>query len=91
MKPSSRIAAGRRNVRIAQYAIGGTAAVALAAFAAAARLSHPGTHHAVQSGQAAAATTTSSSTESSSSQFFGGDSSIGPSGSASTQVQTGGS
>jgi Na+/H+-dicarboxylate symporter len=87
MKPSSRIATARRNVRIAQYAIGGTAAVALAVFAAAARVSHPGTHSA-QSGQAATAATT---TTASSSEFFGGDSSIGPSGSASPQVQTGGS
>jgi Na+/H+-dicarboxylate symporter len=88
MKPSSRIATARRNVRIAQYAIGGTAAVALAAFAAAARVAHPGTHS-VRSGQAA--TATSATATASSSEFFGDDSSIGPSGSATPQVQTGGS
>ena len=91
MQPLSRIATARRNVRIAQYAIGLTAAVGLAAFAAAARASHPGSHHSVRAGQAAAASS-SSSTQSSTDNFFdGGGSSIGPSGSAGSQLQSGGS
>jgi len=88
MQPS-RISTARRNLRIARYAIGVTAAAALAAFAAAARASHPGSHQRVRAG---AATTSSSSEQSQSGTYFGGDDySIGPSGSASPQVQSGAS
>ena len=44
MQHLSRIEGARRNARIARYAIGLTAAAGLAAFAAAARASHPGSH-----------------------------------------------
>jgi hypothetical protein len=93
MQPLSRIATARRNVRIARYAIGITAAAGLAVFAAAARASHPGSHHSVRAGQAAATTSSSSSTQSSTDNYFGdgGGSYIGPSGSAGSQLQSGGS
>ncbi len=88
MQHASRITIARRRARVTRYAIGVTAAVALAAFAAAARASHPGSHP----GRAGDATAvTSSYNESSSSSFFDGGSSIGPSGSASSQLQSGGS
>ena len=89
MKQPSRIADARRKVRIARYAIGVTAAAALAAFAAAARVAHPGTHYSTRTGAATAAVDESTSE----SYFFGDDnsSSIGPSGSASPQIQSGAS
>jgi hypothetical protein len=91
MQHLSRIGTARRNARIARYAIGLTAAAGLAVFAAAARASHPGSHHSVRAGQTAQATTSSQS-ESSTDDFFGsGGSSIGPSGSAGSQLQSGGS
>ncbi len=91
MQRLSRIEAARRNARIARYAIGLTAAAGLAVFAAAARLSHPGSHPTVRAGQAASATS-SATTQSSTGDFFGdGSSSIGPSGSAGSQLQSGGS
>ena len=87
---SSRISLARRNVRIARYAIGVTAAAALAAFAAAARASHPGSHVRVRAGEAASSA--SSSARSTSGTYFGDDQySIGPSGSATPQVQSGAS
>jgi hypothetical protein len=91
MQHLSRIGSARRNVRIARYAIGLTAAAGLAVFAAAARASHPGSHHSVRAGSAAASR--SSQSESSTENFFGydGSSSIGPSGSAGSQLQSGGS
>jgi hypothetical protein len=91
MQNLSRIATAGRNVRVARYAIGLTAAIGLAAFAAAARASQPGSHPSVRAGQAAAATR-SSSAESSTADLFGYDgASIGPSGSAGSQLQSGGS
>ena len=90
---TSRFTSARRNVRIARYAIGVTAAAALAAFAAAARASHPGSHQRVRAGAATTAASSSSSSQSQSGTYFGDDNSysIGPSGSASTQVQSGAS
>ena len=86
----SRLSLARRNVRIARYAIGMTAAAALAAFAAAARASHPGSHARVRAG--AATSTASASDQSTTGTYFGDDGySIGPSGSAAPQVQTGAS
>jgi hypothetical protein len=91
MNQPSRIAKARRNVRFARYAIGVTAAAALAAFAAAARVAHPGTHHSTRA-RAATGTATASVDESASESFFGDDSSsIGPSGSASPQIESGAS
>ena len=87
----SRIEAARRRVTIARYAIGITAAAALAAFAAAARVSHPGTSHATSSSRASTRAATAATQDDS---FFTGDdsgSSIGPSGSAPAQVQSGAS
>lgn len=89
----TRIETARRNVRLARYAIAVSAAAGLAAFAAAARVSHPGTHNSTRSGAATDADT-SSSVFQSSDDFFGDDSSsssIGPSGSAAPQIQSGGS
>jgi hypothetical protein len=88
---SSRFSSARRNVRIARYAIGVTAAAALAAFAAAARASHPGSHQRVRAGDATSALPASD--QSSTGTYFGGDDgySIGPSGSASPQVHSGAS
>jgi hypothetical protein len=89
----SRIEKARRRVTIARYAIGITAAVALAGFAAAARAAHPGTAQRVTS--ARTTVTTTSSYDDSGSYFFGddsgSDSNIGPSGSAQPQVQSGAS
>jgi hypothetical protein len=84
----TRIEDARRKVRTARYALGIGAAVALTAFAAAARASHPGTHHAAQPAAAAA-----SRDDQDQSGFFGDDSfsNIGPSGSAVPQVQSGAS
>jgi hypothetical protein len=88
MKQPTRIATAQRNVRIARYAIGVTAAAALAAFAAAARVAHPGSAHATRS----RAETTSVAAAAGGS-FFGDDSTsyVGPSGSASPQIQSGAS
>jgi hypothetical protein len=85
-------------VAFARYAIGVTAAAALAAFAGAARLSHPGTHGS-QSSVSTTATSTASATASSDDTFFGDDdsssgsssSSIAPSTGTSPQVQSGAS
>jgi hypothetical protein len=90
MKQPSRLDAARRNVRVARYAIGIGAAVGLAAFAAAARVSHPGSSHV----SPARAATPASAEEAGDDGFFSGDDgsySIGPSGSASPQIQSGGS
>ena len=90
----TRIEQARRRVTIARYAIGITAAAALAGFAAVARATHPGTAQRVTA--ARTSVTTSSSYDDSNSYFFGGDDSgssanIGPSGSAQPQVQSGAS
>jgi len=90
MTSLSRIDMARRKSRIARYAIGVSAAVALAAFAAAARATHPGSHTTrVRAGEAAAST--SSYGDSHTYGYFEGGSSIGPSGGASSQLQSGGS
>jgi hypothetical protein len=85
----TRIEAARLRLRIARYVIGIGAAASLAAFAAAARVSHPATHHA-SSPQA-----TSTQPATSDDGFFSGDddssASIGPSGSVAPQIQSGGS
>jgi hypothetical protein len=82
----TRIEEARRRVTTVRYAIGIGAAVAFAAFAAAARVSHPATHAA----QPAAAM--QSEDDQDGGGFFGDDSSnIGPSGSAAPQVQSGAS
>jgi hypothetical protein len=89
----SRIERARRRVTFARYAIGVAAAAALAAFAGAARLSHPGTH-AAQSSPSTTATSTAAA--SSDDDFFGDDdsssgslsSNIAPSTGASPQVQS---
>jgi hypothetical protein len=89
----SRIEKARRRVTVARYAIGITAAAALAGFAAVARSTHPGTAPRAATARTAV-TTTSSSTYDDSSSFFGddyGSSNIGPSGSAQPQVQSGAS
>jgi len=89
----TRIEKARRRVTVARYAIGVTAAVALAGFAAAARATHPGTAQRVAT--ARTSVTTSSPSYDDSSSFFGDDSgsssNIGPSGSAQPQVQSGAS
>ena len=87
----TRIEQARRRVTLTRYAIGIGSAVALAAFAAVARASHPGTHSAAS--VRPTATRTSSYEDST---FFGDDdsdsySNIGPSGSAAPQVQSGAS
>ena len=88
MKKPSRIADARRNVRLARFAIGVSAAAALAASAAAARVAHPGTHHSTR----VRATTAAVDQSTANSFFFGDDSSsVGPSGSASPQIQSGAS
>ncbi len=85
----TRLEAARRNVRIARNAIVVSALGGFALFAGLARASHPGS--------TASASTSSASTSASSqdrSIFGSGDdsySAIGPSGSASPQIQTGGS
>jgi hypothetical protein len=89
----SRIEHARRRVVVTRYAIGLTAAVALAGFAAVARVTHPATAQRATSARASV-TTTSSYDDSSS--FFAADgsgssSNIGPSGSAQPQVQSGAS
>lgn len=84
-----RISNARRNLRIASYAIGVTAAAALAAFAAAARASHPGSHQRVRAG--GATNVAAPSDRSATGAYFGGDYSIGPSGSALPQVKSGAS
>jgi hypothetical protein len=86
----TRIDRARRRVTIARYAIGVTAAAALATFAAVARASHPGTHNGTRLTRATASATSESYGDS----FFSGNGSsatIGPSGSASPQVQSGAS
>lgn len=90
----TRIEQARRRVSIARYAIGISAAVALAGFAAVARVAHPGTTQRVTS--ARASVSSASTYDDSGSSFFGGDdfgssSNIGPSGSAQPQVQSGAS
>ena len=90
----TRIEKARRRVTVARYAIGITAAAALAGFAAVARSTHPGTAQRVTA--ARTTVTSTSSYDDSSSTFFGDDdsgsySNIGPSGSAQPQVQSGAS
>ncbi len=85
----TRIERARRGVTVARYAIGITAAAALAGFAAVARSTHPGTAQRVTTARPSVTTTSSSS-------FFGDDesdsgSNIGPSGSAQPQIQSGAS
>jgi len=97
----TRMEQARQRVRTTRYAIGISAAAALAAFAAAARYSHPGTHHATAvSGTAGAATAQPTygdddGTDYGDSFFYGDDSQsstgIGPSGSATPQIQSGAS
>lgn len=90
MQQPSRIAVARRRLRVARYAIGITAAAAFAAFAGVARSSHPGTSHASRTGAGVA-----TSTQSAASGFFAGQADsyagIGPSGSATPQIQSSGS
>ena len=85
----TRIEAARHRLRIARYAIGIGAAAALAAFAAAARVSHPATH------QGSSPQTASTQAATSDDGFFSSDdgssASVGPSGSAAPQIQSGGS
>jgi hypothetical protein len=90
----TRIEKARRRVTVARYAIGITAAAALAGFAAVARSTHPGTAQRVAT--ARTTVTTTSSYDESDSSFFDDDdsgsySNIGPSGSAQPQVQSGAS
>jgi hypothetical protein len=88
----TRIEQARRRVTVARYAIGITAAVAFAGFAAVARATHPGTAQRVTT--ARTSVTSTSSYDDSNSYFYGGDdssSNIGPSGSAEAQVQSGAS
>jgi hypothetical protein len=89
----SRIETARRKLRIARYAIGITAATALAAFAAVARSSHPATHGTTTAASPAAATSGQDSNESSGFFGNGGDdqSSIAPSSGSTPQVQSGAS
>ena len=86
----TRIERARRRVTVTRYAIGIASAAALAAFAAVARVSHPGTHRV-----ATARTTVTTASTSDDSTFYGDDSqsfsNIGPAGSASPQVQSGSS
>ena len=89
----TRIEQARRRVTVARYAIGITAAVAFAGFAAVARTTHPGTAQRVTTARTSV-TTASSYDDDSNSYFYGGDdssSNIGPSGSAAPQVQSGAS
>ncbi|MGZ4334175.1 MAG: hypothetical protein ACXVRJ_07880 [Gaiellaceae bacterium] len=92
----TRIERARRRVSIARYAIGITTVAALAGFTAVARASHPGSHQASQV-SSSAAVSSSTSTADSSRSFFdddsssGSSSSIGPSGSATPQIQSGAS
>ncbi|HEU5372205.1 MAG TPA: hypothetical protein VFU51_07435 [Gaiellaceae bacterium] len=83
----TRIEEARRKLTSVRYALGIGAAIALAAFAAAARVSHPATHHATQPAAAA------SEDDQDQGDFFGDGSfsNIGPSGSAAPQVQSGAS
>jgi len=85
----TRIELARRRVTIARYTIGVAAAAALAAFAAAARISHPATHHTTRSRSQSVSPQVAPSSDDS--FFDGGGSSIGPSGSAAPQIQSGGS
>ena len=89
----TRIEEARRRVTVARYAIGITAAAALAGFAAVARVTHPGTAQRVAT--ARTTVTTTSTSDDSNSTFFGYDSgsssNLGPSGSAQPQVQSGAS
>ena len=86
----TRIERARHRVTVARYAIGISAAAALAVFAAAARSSHPGTHTVrppARTQQEATAETDDGAT------FFddGGSFDIGPSGGAAPQIQSGAS
>jgi hypothetical protein len=85
----TRIEQARRKLGTVRYAIGIGSAVALAVFAAAARASHPATHHATQPGVSVAADDSSSDGYG----YFGDDSTsnIGPSGGAVPQLQSGAS
>jgi len=80
VESSSRIAEARRRVRLARYVIGAVAVAGFAVFGAAAHGSHPATHH-----------TLPSSESSDSTSFSFGSGSLGDSGDAIPQVQSGGS
>jgi hypothetical protein len=83
----TRMELARHRLKIARYAIGVTAAGAFAAFAVAARDSHPGTQHASSATSASSSTATADAT---SSFDFSGSSSFGGATSA-PSIQSGGS
>ena len=87
MEPSSRIAKARRRVRAARYLIGALAVAGFAVFGAAARDAHPATSHTVQTAQDDQVAQDDQSNDS----FSFGSPSLGDSGSAPPQVQSGGS
>ena len=83
MQPSSRIATARRRARAAKYAVGAIAVAGFAVFGAAVRDAHPATaKHSVS---------TSDDGQQSDDSFSFGGASLGDSGSAQPQVQSGGS
>jgi hypothetical protein len=84
VEPSSRIAEARRRVRLARYVLGAAAVAGFAVFGAAARGAHPATHQ-------AASTAESSDSQTASSSFGFGTASLGDSGNAAPQIQSGGS
>jgi hypothetical protein len=89
----SRVEAARRRVTVTRYTLGIASVAALAAFAAAARASHPGAAQPVT--RPSRATDTYSAPASSFDDSFfsddSGTSSFGPAGSATPQIQSGGS
>jgi len=87
VEPSSRIAKARYRVRAARYLIGALAVAGFAVFGAAARNAHPATHHSVQTAQDDQIAQDDQSDDS----FGFGSPSLGDSGFAQPQVQSGGS
>jgi hypothetical protein len=89
----TRMEAARRNVRIARNAIAVSAIGGFVLFVGLARASHPGTSATASASKSSTSQTTSSSSQDDSLFGSGADSysAIGPSGSASPQIQTGAS
>lgn len=87
----TRLEAARRRLRIARFGIGVAAVSLFAAFGVVVRNAHPGAR---SSSIPASSSSVATATEDDSFGFFGSDddsSSIGPSGSATPSIQSGGS
>jgi hypothetical protein len=86
----TRMELARRRLKLARYAIGVTAAGAFAAFAVAARDSHPGTQHASSASSSSSSSSQTAADDTTGSFEFDGSASFGGASTA-PAIQSGGS